>query len=251
MKIEATALEGIPEVAEGDDLARLITSAAATSGVELASGDIVVVAQKIVSKSEGRSIALDQVNPTEAARELASTTEKDPRLVQLILDESREVLRAVPGVLIVETNHGFVCANAGIDSSNVPDERVLLLPIDSDSSARSIREKLRAQTGASPAVIITDSFGRAWRSGQADIAIGCAGIDPLLDLRGSSDRNGREMQATITAVADELAAAADLARTKDGHQPVVVVRGRADLVMETDGLGVTSSLRERSQDLFR
>lgn len=251
MRIEAVALDGIPEVAEGDDLAALISGAAAATGVELAIGDIVVVAQKIVSKSEGRFADLERVNPTDEARELAETTEKDPRLVQLILNESREVLRAVPGVLVVETNHGFVCANAGIDSSNVPGGRVLLLPVDPEASARELRKQLKAKTGASTAVIITDSFGRAWRSGQADVAIGCAGIEPLLDLRGAPDGDGREMLATVTAVADELAAAADMARTKDGHQPVVVVRGRADLVMETDGPGAGSSLRERSQDLFR
>lgn len=251
MKFEAIALDGIPEVVEGDDLAQLIATAAGASAVDLASGDVVVIAQKIVSKAEGRFIDLADVEPTDEAVNLAAKTEKDPRLVQLILDESSEVLRAVPGVLVVETNHGFICANAGIDASNVPGDGVLLLPIDPDASARSIRAGLRENLSAAPAVIVTDSFGRAWRSGQADVAIGCAGIEPLLDLRGESDGHGREMAATITAVADELAAAADLARTKDGHQPVVVIRGRADLVMETDGPGAQASLRLRAQDLFR
>lgn len=251
MKVEAIALDGIPEVAESDDLAQLIAAAADASAVELRSSDVIVVAQKIVSKAEGRFVDLADVEPTTEAESLAATTEKDPRLVQLILDESSEVLRAVPGVLVVETNHGFVCANAGIDASNVPGEGVLLLPLDPDASARNIRAGLRERLGAAPAVIVTDSFGRAWRSGQADVAIGCAGIDPLLDLRGERDGNGREMAATVTAVADELAAAADLARTKDGHQPVVVIRGRSDLVMETDGPGAAASLRLRSQDLFR
>lgn len=251
MRLEAIALDGIPEVSEGDDIALLIVDAATSSGIEIGSGDVVVVAQKIVSKSEGRFEDLAHVSPTGEATALAEMTEKDPRLVQLILDESREVLRAVPGVLVVETNHGFVCANAGIDASNVPGDHVLLLPQDPDDSARQLRKQLSSRTGASPAVIITDSFGRAWRSGQADVAIGCAGIDPLLDLRGSADREGREMLATITAVADQLASAADMARTKDGHQPVVVVRGRPELVMETDGPGASPILRERAQDLFR
>lgn len=251
MKIEAIALDGIPEVAEGDDLAQLIAAAVGESAVDLRSSDVVVVAQKIVSKAEGRFVDLADVEPTPEAETLAATTEKDARLVRLILDESSEVLRAVPGVLVVETNHGFVCANAGIDASNVPGDGVLLLPLDPDASARSIRAGLRVRLGEAPAVIVTDSFGRAWRSGQADVAIGCAGIDPLLDLRGERDGNGREMSATVTAVADELAAAADIARTKDGHQPVVVIRGRPDLVMETDGPGAAASLRLRSQDLFR
>lgn len=251
MKIEAIALDGIQEVVEGDDIAELIASAAQSSATELRSDQIVVIAQKIVSKAEGRFRDLAAVDPTAEAESLAEKTKKDPRLVQLILDESREVLRAVPGVLVVETVHGFVCANAGIDASNVPGDGVLLLPLDSDASARHIRSGLRDRLGIAPAVIVTDSFGRAWRSGQVDVAIGCAGIDPLLDLRGASDVNGRELSATITAVADELAAAADLARTKDGHQPVVVVSGRPDLVMETDGPGASASLRIRAQDLFR
>lgn len=251
MKIEAIALEGIPEVVEGEDIAELVTTAAQAAAIELGADDVIVIAQKIVSKAEGRFKDLERVQVTTEAVELAVTTEKDPRLVQLILDESRAVLRAVPGVLVVETKHGFVCANAGIDASNVPGDDVLLLPEDADASARAIRSRLAERLGVSPAVIVTDSFGRAWRSGQADVAIGCAGVDPLLDLRGERDTSGRELAATITAVADELAAAADLARTKAGHQPVVVVRGRGDLVMETDGPGAASSLRERSQDLFR
>lgn len=251
MKIESIALEGIPEVVEGDDIAELIASSARSSATELRSDQIVVIAQKVVSKAEGRFRDLAAVDPTAEADSLAEKTEKDPRLVQLILEESREVLRAVPGVLVVETVHGFVCANAGIDASNVPGDGVLLLPLDSDASARRIRAGLRDLLGVAPAVIVTDSFGRAWRSGQVDVAIGCAGIDPLLDLRGASDVNGRELSATITAVADEVAAAADLARSKDGHQPVVVVGGRPDLVMETDGPGAGSSLRDRAQDLFR
>lgn len=251
MKLEVVAVEGIPEVAAGDDLAELIVDAAQRSGVSIGGDDIVVIAQKIVSKAEGRAVDPATVVASEQATELAATTKKDPRLVQLILNESREVLRATDGVLIVETRHGFVCANAGIDASNVPGDELLLLPEEPDMSARSIRSGLSARLNADPAVIITDSFGRAWRSGQADVAIGCAGVEPLLDLTSSTDAHGRELVATITAVADEIAAAADLARGKSDGLPVVVVRGRGDLVTERSGPGAVAGLRERSRDLFR
>lgn len=247
MKLSVEAVEGLPELSPGDDLARMIAGSA-----ELEDGDIVVIAQKAVSKTEGRFADPSTIEPSAEARKLAAKTGKDAGLVQLILDESREVLRATEGVLIVETRHGFICANAGIDSSNVPgDGRVLLLPEDSDRSARALREGLHAETGKRLAVLITDSFGRAWRSGQLDVAIGCAGIDPLIDERGGVDREGREMNATIQAVADELAAASDLARSKISGEPVVVVRGRSDLVISGDGPGALVSLRDRAQDLFR
>lgn len=247
MSIEAFALAALPEITQGDDLAAMILERFRPSD-----GDLIVVAQKVVSKSEGRFAELTEVTPSGRAIALAEQTEKDPALVELILGESREVLRSAPGVLIVETTCGFVCANAGIDSSNVPGEsRVLLLPANPDASARALRGELQARSGARLAVIITDSFGRAWRSGQVDVAIGCAGISPLLDQRGGLDRDGRELTASIQAVADELAAAANLARTKSGGEPVVVVRGRGDLVIDADGPGVLASLRERSQDLFR
>ena len=247
MKLELTALAGLPEVVPGDDLAALITDRA-----ELTDGDIIVVAQKIVSKAEDRFERPAETKPTSQALELAEVTGKDPGLVQLILDESREVLRAREGVLIVETSHGFVCANAGIDSSNVPgDTRVLLLPTDPDDSARRLRADLQKRTGTCLAIVITDSFGRAWRSGQADVAIGCAGIATLSDLRGGHDRDGHELTASIQAVADELAAAADLARSKASGEPVVLVRGRADLVSEADGAGAVAAIRARQEDLFR
>ena len=240
-------MPGIPEIVPGDDLAALI---AASSALE--DGDIVVIAQKAVSKAENRFADPASKTPTDEAVALASKTAKDPGLVQLILDESNEILRATEGVLIVETRHGFICANAGIDSSNVPgDGRVLLLPVDPDGSARALRAQLQAATGRRLAVLITDSFGRAWRSGQLDVAIGCAGIEPLIDERGGVDRQGRELVATIQAVADELSAAADLARTKDSGEPVVVIRGRPELVISADGPGVSASLREQAQDLFR
>ncbi|MBI2691284.1 MAG: coenzyme F420-0:L-glutamate ligase [Solirubrobacterales bacterium] len=247
MKLSIEAVAGLPEIAPADDLAGLISS-----GAELEDGDIVVIAQKAVSKAEGRFADPSSIDPGTEAVELAGKTGKDPGLVQLILDESTEVLRATKGVLIVETLHGFICANAGIDSSNVPgDGRVLLLPVDSDRSARSLRAELQAATGKRLAVLVTDSFGRAWRSGQLDVAIGCAGIEPLIDERGDIDRDGREMNATIQAVADELAAASDLARSKTSGEPVVVIRGRSELVITGDGPGAAASLRDRTQDLFR
>jgi coenzyme F420-0:L-glutamate ligase/coenzyme F420-1:gamma-L-glutamate ligase len=248
MTIELLAVAGIPEIEPGDDLA-----AAICDRYEPAGGDIVVVAQKIVSKAEDRFVSLADVTPTPSAEELAAETAKDPRLVQLILDESNAVLRSREGVLIVETHHGFVCANAGIDASNVPgdEDRVLLLPRDPDKSARELRAGIRERTGASVAVIVSDSFGRAWRTGQLDVAIGCAGIDPVIDLRGEADRDGRELAASIQAVADEIAAAADTARGKSSGEPVVVLRGRSELISLADGPGAVGLLRDRAEDLFR
>lgn len=246
MSLALVALADLPEVNPGDDLAQLIGSRA-----EFDDGDIVVVAQKVISKAEDRFAELDDVAASARAQELAEQTGKDPRLVQLILDESREVLRVREGVMIVETRHGFVCANAGIDASNVPGERLLLLPEDPDRSARELRRELQLSCGRQLAVIITDSFGRAWRSGQVDVAIGCAGIAPLLDLRGEADAHGRELSASIQAVADELAAAANLARKKSSGEAVVITRGRADLVCPEDGPGAAAGLRSRSEDLFR
>jgi coenzyme F420-0:L-glutamate ligase/coenzyme F420-1:gamma-L-glutamate ligase len=177
---------------------------------------------------------------------------KDPRHVQVVLDETRAVRRAERGVLISETHHGFVCANAGVDASNAAeDETVIMLPLDPDASARRLRTGLRERTGTAPAVLITDSFGRAWRHGQCDVAIGCAGLEPLEDWRGRTDRRGRELRATLIAVADELAAAADLARTKDGGQPAVLVTGMARVTYAEDGPGIGPLLRGADTDLFR
>lgn len=246
--IAIEAVDGLPEINEGDDLAALIADRSQPQD-----GDIVVIAQKVVSKAEGRLRALADVTPSPEAERIAIQTDKDPRLVQLILDESSQVLRAVPGVLIVETHHGFVCANAGIDASNLAgaSDSLLLLPVDPDASARHLRSELQTRTGKQLAVLIADSFGRAWRSGQADVAIGCAGIAPLQDLRGETDRDGRELAATVIATADEIAGAADLARAKDSGQPVVIVRGRGDLVTRDDGPGAAAGLRSRAEDLFR
>lgn len=230
----------------GDDLAALI----APSAPDLRDGDVVVIAQKVVSKAEGRVIPLGDVSPGEDAITLAEQHEKDARLVQVVLDETVELIRAEHGVLICATRHGFVCANAGVDLSNVPaDDVAILLPLDPDGSARRIRAALGAS--AQIGVIISDSFGRAWRLGLADVAIGAAGIRVLEDWRGRPDAYGRELRVTEIAVADELAAAANLARAKDSQHPVVVIRGAEQFVTADDGPGAQALRRPRALDLFR
>ena len=212
---------------------------------------MIVVASKVVSKAEGRTVALAEVTPGEEALRIAAQG-KDPRLVQVVLDESAEVLRAERGVLIVETHHGFVCANAGIDLSNVPGEDVaLLLPEDPDRSARDLRARIEAARGVRPAVLVTDSFGRAWRVGQVDVAIGAAGLVTVDDWRGRSDAHGRELRATVAAVGDAIAGAADLARSKDASEPTVLVRGLERFVTPDDGPGAAQLRRARPDDLFR
>ena len=251
--LTATALEGVPEVTPGDDLAGLIADALAQQNERIEPGDVLVIAHKVVSKAEGRIRRLADVRPSKRGAELAHELNKDPRHVQVILDESHAVLRAERGVLICVTHHGFVCANAGVDASNVPgDDAVVLLPTDPDGSARDLRARLKNHLKtAPPAVIITDSFGRAWRNGQLDIAIGCAGLAPLEDWRGRRDATGRELKATWIAVADELAAAADLARTKDGSLPLVLIRGADRHVTSDDGPGAAALIRPEAEDLFR
>ncbi|MGZ4165220.1 MAG: coenzyme F420-0:L-glutamate ligase [Solirubrobacteraceae bacterium] len=248
--ITAVALDGLPEVRAGDDPAALIAAAIPEGGV--AGSDVLVVAHKFISKAEGRTRTLSQVRPTGRALSLAQGLGKDPRQVQVVLDETREVRRATNGVLISLTHHGFVCANAGVDASNAPDDdTVILLPVDPDDSARRLRAGLRERLPAAPAVLITDSFGRAWRHGQVDVAIGCAGLSPLEDWRGRGDARGRELRATWIAVADELAAAADLARAKDAMQPAVLVSGAGRHVIADDGPGAWALLRDPEADLFR
>ena len=239
-------LTGIPEVQEGDALGRLIDDAESPSGDE-----IVVISQKAVSKAEGRVRRLSEVEPGERARDLAGRLDKDPALVELVLSESRRVVRADPGVLITETQGGWVAANAGIDSSNLEEGLVSLLPADSDESARRIRSEIREAGGASPAVVIADSFGRPWRMGQADIAIGCAGLAALSDWRGRLDGHGRELSATVIAVADELASAADLTRDKHSGVPGAIVSGLGHLVTSDDGPGASAIPRAAEDDLFR
>jgi coenzyme F420-0:L-glutamate ligase / coenzyme F420-1:gamma-L-glutamate ligase len=247
--ISVTALAPLPEVRPGDDLAALVL--AASDG--LREGDVLVLAHKAVSKSEGRLRRLPDVEPGERAVALAADHDKDPRAVQVVLDESEAVIRAQRGVLICRTRHGFVCANAGVDASNAPDDETLvLLPADPDRSARALRAALRERAGVAPAVVIADSFGRAWRHGQCDVAIGCAGLRPLEDWRGRADARGRELRATWIAIADEAAAAADLARTKDSRQPAVVVRGLERYVIaDDDGPGAGAVVRPLEEDLFR
>jgi coenzyme F420-0:L-glutamate ligase/coenzyme F420-1:gamma-L-glutamate ligase len=247
--VAAVAVEGLPEVQPGDDLAALI---AAFTREPIARDDVVVIAHKVVSKAEGRIRALADVKPSPRAIELAADHGKDPRHMQVVLDESKEILRASRGVLICVTRHGFVCANAGVDASNAPaPETLVLLPLDPDGSARRIRAGLAQCFGVAPAVVITDSFGRAWRHGQCDVAIGCAGIAPLEDWRGRRDAAGRELTATWIATADELASAADLARAKDAKQPVVIVRGAGRHVTADDGPGAAAMIRAEAEDLFR
>jgi coenzyme F420-0:L-glutamate ligase / coenzyme F420-1:gamma-L-glutamate ligase len=248
--ITAVALDGLPEIHPGQDPAELIAAALAPGTP--AEGDVLVVAHKFISKAEGRIRALSRVTVTERAESLAAALDKDPRHVQVVLDESREVRRATRGVLITVTHHGFVCANAGVDASNAPDDDTLvLLPVDPDDSARRLRAGLRRRLGVAPAILITDSFGRAWRNGQVDIAIGCAGLAPLEDWRGRTDARGRELRATWIAIADELAAAADLARAKDAMQPAVLVTGAGRHVTPHDGPGASPLLRDPAADLFR
>lgn len=257
----ARALAGLPEVRAGDDLAALILAALGEEG--LRDGQVVAIAQKAVSKSEGAIVALADVRPSARAIELAAAApagqEKDPRAVQVVLDESVEVLRAERGVLICRTRHGFVCANAGVDASNAGageteengGETLVLLPRDPDASARRIRARLRELSGASVAVLISDSFGRAWRHGQLDVAIGLAGMQPLDDWRGRTDSHGMELRATWLGVADAAAAAADLARAKDSREPVVVLDGLQRYVTDEDGPGAIAIMRPLEEDLFR
>jgi coenzyme F420-0:L-glutamate ligase / coenzyme F420-1:gamma-L-glutamate ligase len=240
-RLEAFVVPDLPEVRAGDDLAALLGTATYDPG------DVLVVAHKVVSKAEGAVRRLDEVTVSSRARELARDQGKDPRHVQVILDESAAIVRAQRGVLICRTHHGFVCANAGVDASNAPGEgTVVTLPRDPDASAR----RLRAALAARPAVVIADSFGRAWRHGQCDVAIGIAGLIALDDWRGRRDPVGLELRATAIAVADEAAAAADLVRDKASREPAVVVRGLGRFVTAQDGPGAAALVRPIEDDLF-
>jgi coenzyme F420-0:L-glutamate ligase/coenzyme F420-1:gamma-L-glutamate ligase len=250
--ISLIPLEGIPEVRPGDDLAALITAALGAGGIGLADEDVLVVTQKVVSKAEGRVVQLASVTPRDEAREWAARWGKDARQVELVLQESAEIVRMAPGGLIISrTRHGLVCANAGVDLSNVGGtEAATLLPEDPDRSARSLRSRLGELTGARPGVIISDSFGRPWRNGIVNVAIGAAGIEVLADLRGTPDAQGRTMQSTVIAVADELASAADLAGGKVAQVPVVLVRGYRYVVPAAEDPGAAALVMPREQDLF-
>jgi coenzyme F420-0:L-glutamate ligase/coenzyme F420-1:gamma-L-glutamate ligase len=250
--LQLVALPGIPVVRPGDDLAALIGAGLSRAGLRLQDGDVLVVAQKIVSKAEGRAVDLAGVTPSPQARALAEEVQKDPELVELILSESVRVVRARPGLLITEHRLGFVMANAGVDQSNVaaPDGRMaLLLPRDPDGTAASLRDRLASQAGARLAVIINDSFGRAWRRGTAGVAIGAAGLPALLDLRGKPDMFGRTLQVSITGFADEIASAASLVMGQGAEaQPVVLVRG---LAWQDPSNPAAELIRPAAEDLFR
>ena len=220
-ELRVIPLEGMPEVEEGADLGALVAGAA-----RLEDGDVVVLAQKAVSKAEGRVVRLDEVEPSEAARRLAA--DQDPRRLEVILREAKRIVRSRPPLVIAETRHGFVCASAGVDASNAPEPGMLvLLPVDPDSSAHRLRARLSELTGRSVGVVVSDSFGRPWRQGTTDVAIGVAGVRTLLDLRGQRDSIGYELRTTQIAVADEIAGAAELVMRKTAGVPGAVVRGLA------------------------
>jgi coenzyme F420-0:L-glutamate ligase/coenzyme F420-1:gamma-L-glutamate ligase len=239
--ISLLPVHGLPEIREGDDLAALVAERA-----ELADGDVLVLAQKVVSKAEGRVIRIDSLEASEKAIELAGD-ERDPREVEAVLREAKRIVRERGPLVIAETVHGFVCASAGVDHSNAPEPGTLvLLPVDPDASARAVRDRLRELTGADVGVVVTDSFGRPFRQGTTDVAIGVAGIPPIIDLRGTRDRIGYELRSSRVAIADEIAAAADLARGKADGVPAVIVRG---LRLEGDGTA-REIVIEAELDLF-
>jgi coenzyme F420-0:L-glutamate ligase/coenzyme F420-1:gamma-L-glutamate ligase len=249
MGLSFFSLGRLPEIGAGDDLAATLAAAAPP---DLAEGDVIAVAHKVVSKAEGRTVRLADVEPGERARALAVEHGKDPRTVEVILSECAELMRAERGVLICRTRHGLVCANAGVDASNTSAaDELVLLPLDPDASARRLRGGVAAARGVTPAIIVTDSFGRAWRLGQTDVAIGVAGLVALDDWRGRSDARGRALRATAIAAADAAAAAADLARSKDSAEPAVLVRGLERLVTREDGPGAAALRRPPEDDLFR
>jgi coenzyme F420-0:L-glutamate ligase/coenzyme F420-1:gamma-L-glutamate ligase len=247
-RIEVFPISGIPEVREGDDLGAIVAEAALQSGTPICADDVVVVAQKIVSKAEGAIVQLRSVSPSPRAAAWAAAHGKDPALVELVLRESARIIRMERGVIIAETRHGFVCANAGVDTSNVGDNCATLLPLDPDASAARLGQALSRRFGVNVAVIVADSFGRPWREGIVNVALGVAGLAPLDDLRGRCDGSGRPLHSTIVAVADEIAAAAELVMTKSARIPAAVVRGAGEWI----GKGTARSLiRRADQDMFR
>ena len=249
-QLTVIGITGIPEVNKGDDLAPLIFDAAQAQGTPLEANDVVVVTQKIVSKSEGAVVDLREVEPSHLAEEFARQYDKDPRLVEVVLRETRRIVRMDRGILIVESKHGFISANAGVDASNIPgEERVSLLPEDPDRSARRLRKGLMDRVGSHVAVIISDTFGRPWRMGNADVAIGVAGINPLRDYRGETDPYGYLLRVSVAAIADQIASAAELVAGKTSQVPVAIARGYPHSPDEE--ATIEPLLREASQDLFR
>ena len=247
-RYEVIGIEGLPEVAPRADLAPLIVEAARHQGTPLAAGDLLVVSQKIVSKAEGRLVRLSEVTPSPRAAALAAEIDRDPRLVEVILGESRRIVRQAKGVLIVETHHGWICANAGVDQSNVDGDTACLLPADSDASARALRQRLAELTGHTLAIIVADTFGRPWREGLVNVAVGLAGIEPIVSYLGDTDPAGHVLQATILAVADELASAAEPVMGKLDRIPVVIIRGARWTAAEADSRALQ---RDPARDLFR
>ncbi len=248
-EVRIIGLDGIGELRPGDDLVPVILNSLAVSGVSLEPGDIAVVTHKVVSKAEGRLLDLKDIEPSSFARQWAASYDKDPAQIEVVLHEAKRIARMDRGLIIAETHHGFVCANAGVDASNVAGQDcVCLLPLDPDASARRIQEGLKRETGLDIPVIITDSFGRAWRNGVVNIAIGVAGLEPIVDYRGQDDPYGYEMSATLMAVADELAGASELVMGKVDQRPVAIVRGYA---YQPGGGSGQQLVMPPERDLFR
>ena len=247
-RLEIFSIAGLPEISPGAPLAELLWQSLQENTLGLQDGDILVVAQKVVSKAEGRLVELSRVEPSAVAESLARTLEKDPRHLEVILRESRRIVRMDAGLVIAETHHGFICANAGVDTSNVPAGWVALLPTDPDLSAQRLQEEIAQQSGRHTAVVISDTFGRPWREGLTNVAIGVAGFRPLLDYRGQSDGQGHTLAATVIALADELAAAAELVMGKTSRRPAAIIRH----FPWVQAAGKAAELiRAREKDLFR
>jgi coenzyme F420-0:L-glutamate ligase/coenzyme F420-1:gamma-L-glutamate ligase len=247
--ITLTAIEGIPMVKAGDDLAALVIRGLEHTGLALERGDILVVCQKIVSKAEGRVVELKGIEPSEFATAIARRWEKDPRMVELVLRQTNRIVRNDRGVIIVETGPGWVCANAGVDESNsLADDRAILLPAEPDASAAQLRAELRRRLGVEVAVVVTDTFGRPWRDGLTEVCLGVSGMNPMLDLRGKTDLGGRELHHTVVAIADEIACAAGLLMEKAAAVPAVVVRGYP---YEPSEASAKLLIRPAEADLFR
>ncbi len=246
--IQIIPLPGLPEISPGDDLARLIAEATRQIDLPIGAGDIFVVAHKIVSKAEGRIVRLDSIKPSQRAERWAAEYHKDPRMIELVLLEARRILKMERGVIVAETSHGFVCANAGVDGSNTPEGTAVLLPEDPDRSADVLRAQLAKTFGVPAGVIISDTFGRPWREGLVNVALGVAGIAPLMDYRGQRDASGKTLQATLIALADEVASAAELVMGKTGRVPVAIVQGVQTARQPGSGREL---IRPAERDIFR